>query len=61
MSTFNLSLQGNYAAEVLSYYLWGQATAPSPSDIADAKWITHEPVTLNINASEYLQTTNCAG
>lgn len=27
-------------------------------DIADAKWITHDPVTLNIDASEYLQAIN---
>ncbi len=50
-----LNLQGDYASEVLSYYLWGQATAPSPNEIADEKWIHHEPVTLNIDSKEYFE------
>lgn len=58
MKTYNLSLQGNYSAEVLSYYLWGQATPPDKDKIADEKWINHEPVTLNVDTSEYLQTTH---
>ena len=58
MSSSNLSLQGNYASKVLSYYLWGQETAASPTDIADEKWLSHDPVTLNIDASEYLQTVS---
>ena len=34
-----LSLQGNYAQEVLSYYLWGQKNAPDNKDIVDEQYI----------------------
>ena len=37
-NTAKLSLQGNYAEKVLSYYLWGQENAPKPSEIADEKY-----------------------
>ena len=46
-----LSLQGNYAQEVLSYYLWGQQSAPNPSEIADEKY-------ANRQENLELQTTN---
>lgn len=47
---------GNYAQEILSYYLWGQATPPKVADIADEKWIRNEKeITVEIKASEYMQ------
>ena len=39
MSNHFLNLHGDYSAEVLSYYLWGQAKAPTPSELADPKWM----------------------
>ena len=39
MSNYFLNLHGDYSAEVLSYYLWGQAKAPAPSELADPKWM----------------------
>ena len=30
---FVLDLSGNYTSEVLSYYLWGQKTPPSKTNI----------------------------
>lgn len=38
MATLDLSKSG-YGVEVLSYYLWGQATAPNKSEIANGKWL----------------------
>ena len=37
MATLNLTNK-NFAVELLSYYLWGQATPPSKDEIADEKW-----------------------
>ena len=34
-----LSLQGNYAEKVLSYYLWGQEEAPKSDNIVDEQYI----------------------
>ncbi|MBQ9682639.1 MAG: hypothetical protein IJV35_05140 [Neisseriaceae bacterium] len=34
-----LSLQGDYAQEVLSYYLWGQKEAPAADKIVDEQYI----------------------
>ncbi len=38
MATLDLSKSG-YGIEVLSYYLWGQATTPNKSEIANGKWL----------------------
>lgn len=47
---------GDYAQQILSYYLWGQETAPSASEVADGKWIRNvENITVNIDATEYMQ------
>ena len=37
-NTAKLSLQGNYAEKVLSYYLWGQENAPKSNEIVDEKY-----------------------
>ena len=47
---------GDYAQQILSYYLWGQETAPSASEVADGKWIRNvKNITVNIDATEYMQ------
>ena len=38
-NTYPLSLQGDYAQEVLSYYLWGQKNAPDSKHIVDEQYI----------------------
>ncbi|MCO6507126.1 MAG: hypothetical protein J6570_08510 [Snodgrassella sp.] len=43
--------------EILARYLWNQKTAPSPSELADDKWIrdaSAEGDALIINAQEYM-------
>ncbi|MBR6027227.1 MAG: hypothetical protein IK065_06510, partial [Neisseriaceae bacterium] len=46
---------GNYAQEILSYYLWGQATPPESNKIVDEKWIRNEKdITVHIDAKEYM-------
>lgn len=54
MTTLNLN--GNYAEQMLSLYLWGQVTPPSPSDIADDKWIRppDTTTTAEIDAGSYI-------
>ena len=39
-----LNLNGNndFTAEILSWYIWGQPTAPSKEKIADTQWIDRE-------------------
>ena len=55
MATLNLSKSG-YGVEVLSYYLWGQATAPNKSEIANGKWLQkNKEITLNVSAKEYMK------
>lgn len=56
MSTLNLN--GNYAEQMLSMYLWGQLTPPNPSEIADDKWIrpSDATTTVNIDAQSYMAT-----
>jgi len=45
----------NYAAEVLSYYLWGQKNAPSPSEMRSSRWIDRsESVTLSIDPQQFI-------
>ncbi|WP_268233934.1 hypothetical protein [Campylobacter portucalensis] len=34
-----LNLSGDYATEVLSWYIWGQNSQPPRDKIADEKWI----------------------
>jgi hypothetical protein len=52
-----LNLDGNYAQEMFSWYLWGQANPPSPSEIADARFIRKydETTTLYVDAKEYME------
>ncbi|MDD7423339.1 MAG: hypothetical protein SOW40_00745, partial [Campylobacter hominis] len=45
----------NFAVELLSWYLWGQATPPSKSEIADEKWLNRNAVNLKINIADFLQ------
>ncbi|MCO6525158.1 hypothetical protein [Snodgrassella sp.] len=43
--------------EILARYLWNQKTAPSPSELADDKWIRNanaEGDALIIDANEYM-------
>lgn len=55
MATLDLSKSG-YGIEVLSYYLWGQATAPNKSEIANGKWLQrNKEITLNVSAKEYMK------
>lgn len=55
MATLDLSKSG-YGVEVLSYYLWGQATAPNKSEIANGKWLQrNKEITLNVSAKEYMK------
>ena len=51
-----LNLDGNYAQEMLSWYLWGQAEPPSPSEIADAHFIRKngEGATVHVDAPKYM-------
>ncbi len=45
----------NYAAEVLSYYLWGQKNAPSPSEITNNRWIDRtEKITLSVDPNQFI-------
>ncbi len=45
----------NYAAEVLSYYLWGQKSAPSPSEITDNRWIDRTGgIILDVDPNQFL-------
>ncbi|MDD7423329.1 MAG: VWA domain-containing protein, partial [Campylobacter hominis] len=54
----NLNLNGDFSAEVLSYYIWGQKTAPSPSEIASSKFIDRkDKITLNIDTNEFISKT----
>ncbi len=57
---------GIYAETMLSYYLWGQPTPPTPNEIADDKFIrplletdsknnTVAAVTIEVDATEYMQ------
>ncbi len=57
---FVLDLSGNYTSEVLSYYLWGQKTPPSKTDILSDKWIkraNEEAVVLHIDSKQFLDKT----
>ncbi len=51
-----LNLNGNYAEQMLSLYLWGQITPPKPDEMADAKWIRPNgaTTTAEIDAQEYM-------
>jgi hypothetical protein len=57
MATYTLDLNDiNYSTKVLSYYLWGQESAPSASEIADAQWIDRtDTVTLKIDPAQFLE------
>ncbi len=34
-----LDLEGNYGADILSYYLWGKKTPPAPERLASNEWM----------------------
>ena len=51
-----LSLQGNYAQEVLSYYLWGQQLAPNPSEIVDEQYANRQENLELQTTNEYAET-----
>jgi len=36
---FRLELEGNYGADILSYYLWGKKTPPSSKELASNEWM----------------------
>jgi len=36
---FRLDLEGNYGADILSYYLWGKKTPPDPEKLASNEWM----------------------
>ncbi|MBQ9182222.1 MAG: hypothetical protein IJ143_00380 [Neisseriaceae bacterium] len=52
-----LSLQGNYAETVLSYYLWGQANAPKPNEIVDEKYANRSENILMETTNKYAEQT----
>ena len=56
MNQLNLK-DNNYPLEVLSYYLWGQPKAPTPTEIADEKFIRpfNESTTVQIDAQQYME------
>ena len=46
----NLSGNNDFAAEILSWYIWGQPIAPSKEKIADTQWMDREDnITLEVN------------
>ncbi|EHM54679.1 hypothetical protein [Cardiobacterium valvarum] len=56
-----LTLTGNYAEQILSYYLWGQMKPPAPTEIADPKFIRSgsdqdekASLTVYVNADDYM-------
>ena len=55
-----VKLEGDYAATILSYYLWGKAEAPKFYEIADEKFIRPETepdeasLKIGIDAKEYM-------
>ena len=52
----NLRGNDNFTAEILSWYIWGQPTAPSKDKIADTQWIDREGnITLEVEAQEFLE------
>lgn len=53
-----LNLNGNYAEQMLSLYLWGQTTQPAPSELTDDKWIrpANATTTAEIDADAYMAT-----
>ncbi|MDY6120158.1 MAG: hypothetical protein SPI03_02280, partial [Campylobacter sputorum] len=55
MAKLEVSKSG-YGVEVLSYYLWGQKTVPSPNELANNKWIDRkENIILNVSANDYMK------
>ncbi len=51
-----LSLTGNYAEKILSYYLWGQETPPAPDEIANSRFIDlrSKTFTIDVDAQQYM-------
>jgi len=42
----------NYAAEVLSYYLWGQKNAPSPSEMRSSRIVIESVNNINFRRGD---------
>ena len=41
---FRLDLEGNYGADILSYYLWGKITPPGQKELASNEWMDRKEV-----------------
>ena len=55
MATLDVS-KGDYGVEALSWYLWGQAKAPNPNELANNKWMDRkENIVLNVSAVDYMK------
>ena len=56
MNQLNLK-DNNYPSKVLSYYLWGQPKAPTPTEIADEKFIrpVNASTTVQIDTQQYME------
>ena len=52
---FRLELEGNYGADILSYYLWGKKTPPGPKELASNEWMDRKEIEVKISASEYMK------
>ena len=50
-----LDLEGNYGADILSYYLWGKQTPPGPKELASSEWMDRKEIEVKISASEYMK------
>ena len=52
---FRLELEGNYGADILSYYLWGKKTPPGPKELASNEWMDRKEIEVKISASKYMK------
>lgn len=55
------SLEGDYAARILSYYLWGTETPPTKEAITNSAYASrkaNEPITVDIDIAEYFKVTH---
>ena len=50
-----LELEGNYGADILSYYLWGKKTPPGPKELASNEWMDRKEMEVKISASKYMK------
>lgn len=55
------SLEGDYAARILSYYLWGTETPPTKEAITNSAYAsrkTNKPIIVDIDIAEYFKVTH---